>query len=277
MRSTLRLREAALWVLGAGILAQLAGGVVADLLRSWLMSRGASAEEAARVGWVVIPSMAAVQLTLLAVSLYATQAAGVAVRSALGLRGAPPIVYVLAVLGTVLLGPTGDFMMRLARQLIPTWTFGVVPFLNQLVASTALLIVWPVFALLPGIAEELTFRGLLQQAAGRSTVAAIAISGVAFSLFHIDPHHILGVLPIGLFLAWVASRSSSYVTVVAHAVNNTAAIAIVRSQAVIGYGEDDPVPLSWLAGSLVLSALCAVALAHATRETRREAGLEPAA
>jgi membrane protease YdiL (CAAX protease family) len=277
MRSKLRLGEAALWVIGAGILAQLAGGVVADVLRSWMMSRGARPADVQQASWVIVVAVGATQLTLLAVSLYATQLAGVVARSALGLRRAPPSVFVLASLGTVLLGPTGDFMMRLAKELIPSWTFGVVPIVNQLVASTALFVVWPVFALLPGIAEELTFRGLLQQAAGRSSAVAIAIAGIGFSLFHLDPHHVLGVLPLGLFLSWVAARSSTYVTVVAHVVNNTFAIAIVRSQAVIGYAEDEPVPMVWLVGSLVLALLCALALAHATRETQRDAGLSHAA
>jgi membrane protease YdiL (CAAX protease family) len=273
MRSKLRLREAVLWVIGAGIAAQLAGGMVADFLRSWMMSRGATVADVERAAWVVIPALAVSSGALLATTLFAPQVTGVPLERALGLRRASPIVFALAATATVLLGPTADFMMRLAAKLFPEATLGVVPMLNELVSSTSLLMVWPVFALLPGIAEELAFRGLLQQAAGRTGVA-IAISGVAFALFHIDPHHVIGVLPLGLFLSWVAARSSTYVTVVAHVVNNSAAIAIVRSEAVIGYGNDEPVPLSWLVGSLCLVALCALALARATRETQPESGVE---
>jgi membrane protease YdiL (CAAX protease family) len=95
------------------------------------------------------------------------------------------------------------------------------------------------------------FRGLLQTAAQRRWVG-ITASGLAFSLFHLDPQHIAGVLPLGFFLAWVGSRCGTFVTIFAHVVNNTAAIAAVHSEALdVGYGTDAPMPWPWVPASLL--------------------------
>jgi membrane protease YdiL (CAAX protease family) len=132
------------------------------------------------------------------------------------------------------------------QQLLPDLSLGVVPMLQDIVRGLPLIVAFPVFALLPGVSEELMFRGLLQNAAARRTTG-IAVSALAFSLFHLDPHHVAGVLPLGFFLAWVASRCGTFVTIVAHVLNNSAAIAAVHSQTFdVGYGTDEPMPWQWL-------------------------------
>ena len=84
------------------------------------------------------------------------------------------------------------------------------------------------------------------------TAAAILL----FAAFHLDPHHIAGVLPLGFFLAWVGARCGTLVTIVAHIANNTLAIIAVHSETLdVGYGTSEPMPWSWLPVSLVLAAL----------------------
>jgi hypothetical protein len=96
------------------------------------------------------------------------------------------------------------------------------------------------------------FRGLLQNAAA-SRVTAVVVSAVSFALFHIDPHHVAGVLPLGFFLAWVGLRCGTWVTIFAHVVNNTVAIALVHSEAFeVGYGTAAPMPWPWLPASFAL-------------------------
>jgi membrane protease YdiL (CAAX protease family) len=159
-------------------------------------------------------------------------------------------------------------MMRAMERALPGMTLGVVPLLNEVVAATPLLLAWPVFALMPGLSEELLFRGLLQRAAGRGAFA-IGVSAVGFALFHVDPHHVAGVLPLGLFLAWVAARAGTLVTIFAHVVNNTAAIFAVRSETFdVGYGTEAPMPPSWVAVGLVLTVAAAWVI---LRETGRDA------
>jgi hypothetical protein len=102
--------------------------------------------------------MIVTELTLIGAALLAPLSIGASIRGALGLRPAPPVVFLAAALGTVLLGPLADLVMRAMEQLLPDLSLGVVPMLHQIIKQLSPLLAWPVFALLPGIAEELMFR-----------------------------------------------------------------------------------------------------------------------
>lgn len=253
----LRLGHALLWVFGAAFVAQVAGGMVADFLRAWLEARGAPPAQLEHAPEVVIPALLASGGGLLAITLFAPRVAGVEPRVALGLRAAPSSVFILAAVGTVALGPTGDWLMRLMAEAFPRATLGVVPMLNELVERTPLYVVWPAFALMPGASEELTFRGLLQNAKGPAPLR-LALSASLFALFHVDPHHVVGVLPLGIFLAWVGGRYGALVTLGAHVLNNTVAIIAVR----MGQGNDEVAPVPWLIASWLIVGACIVALAR---------------
>lgn len=265
----MRLGHALLWVIGAAFSAQLAGNMVAGFCRSWLASRGATPAQLEHAPEVIIPALAASGLALLCVTLYAPHVAGVPLSRALGIRAAPPSAYVLAVVGTVALGPTGDWLMRLAAELYPEATLGVVPMLNDLVRAMPLLVVWPAFALLPGVSEELAFRGLLQNASGPARLRLV-LSAILFALFHVDPHHVIGVLPLGLFFAWVASRYGTLVTIGAHVANNTIAIAMARA----GQDSDQVVPFSWVAASWLVVLACTIALARGQTQVAASQGAD---
>ncbi|MDH5674242.1 MAG: CPBP family intramembrane metalloprotease [Myxococcales bacterium] len=253
----LRLWQALLWVLGAGVAAQLAGGLVATLMRTSLVGAGARAEQLQGSALVILPSMVASMGAMLGITLLSPLLSGRPLGPSLGLRPAHPASYLAAAAGTIALGPLGDLFMRTAEQLWPDATLDAVPMLRQLVQDSPLLYVWPVVALMPGLCEELLFRGLLQRAAPPG-FAAITVSAVSFALFHVDPHHIAGVLPLGLFLAWVAERHGTWVSIVAHVANNSAAIAATSSaQFDVGYGTDVEMPLWWMLPGLGIAALCA--------------------
>lgn len=253
--NALPLRLALGWVLVAVVCAQLVGIFVTAL---------ASGRDPTQ-GGIVLSAMVASTGTLLLVALLAPVLAGLPFGAALGVRRAPLAAFVAAALGTPLLGPTADAFMQLADVFFPDLTFGVVPLLNEAVAERSLLLVWPAFALLPGLSEELLFRGVLQRAAPRG-VRAILLSAVLFALIHVDPHHVIGVLPIGIFLAWVAERAGVLVSAVAHVANNSAAILVARSDALaVGYGTDEALPWSWVVLSLLAAGVCAGVLARVTR------------
>jgi membrane protease YdiL (CAAX protease family) len=178
-------------------------------------------------------------------------------RETLALHNARPSVFVAAAVGTILLGPLGDALMTSLAARFPNIGLGVIVALRDITRVLPLWLLWPTFALLPGIAEELLFRGLLQRAAPRG-LRAVLVSGVAFAVFHADPIHMAGVLPLGLYLAWVAERSSTLVTIVAHVANNTFALVASRLASFdVGYGTQHELPMSWLACSLLGVALCA--------------------
>jgi len=258
--------HALLWVFGAAIAAQIAGGLVADFIRALLETRGAKPEQLDQSPWVVIPALVASGSALLGVTVLAAALSGVPLRKALGLRRAPLSAYALAALGTLALGPTGDGLMRLAAELYPSATLGVVPMLNELVSATPAWVVVPAFALLPGLSEELAFRGLVQNAPGRAGIK-IALSALLFALFHVDPHHVIGVLPLGLFLAWVGARYGALVTIVAHVMNNSVAIAMVKA----GHTNAEVAPPSFLVASWVVVIGCVIALAFRRTGERRHA------
>ena len=240
--------------------AQLVGKLAGDVARSLAGVRGDSLAPA-----VIIPSMLASELTLLGVALLTPLTASLPLFQALGLSPAKWRVYVAATLGTVMLGPLGDRLMSLFAALFPGLTLGVVPALHELAQQLPFAWLWPTFAVLPGIAEELLFRGVLQRSIARPALA-IPLSGAAFALFHVDPVHVVGVLPLGLFLAWTAQRSGTLVTVVAHVMNNSIALVAIKSNALdVGYGAESDVPLPWLLGSLLLVAAAVFVLARETR------------
>jgi membrane protease YdiL (CAAX protease family) len=85
-----------------------------------------------------------------------------------------------------------------------------------------------VIAGLAPLVEELVFRGLLYGwVAGRwGTVAAWIVSSLAFAAAHIEPAHIILVLPLALWFGWLRRRTDSLLpSLVAHMVNNGFAVA----------------------------------------------------
>jgi membrane protease YdiL (CAAX protease family) len=89
----------------------------------------------------------------------------------------------------------------------------------------------PSLAVIAGLAplvEELVFRGLLYGwVAGRwGTVAAWIVSSLAFAAAHIEPAHIILVLPLAFWFGWLRRRTDSLLpSLVAHMVNNGFAVA----------------------------------------------------
>lgn len=103
---------------------------------------------------------------------------------------------------------------------------GDIPFVNDMDATIAgargvdLLFTIPVLALAPAIGEEILFRGyFMRRLLGRvSPPTAISIAALAFALSHLHPTHALSVLPVGVWLGYVAWRTNSTIpAIVGHA------------------------------------------------------------
>jgi membrane protease YdiL (CAAX protease family) len=81
---------------------------------------------------------------------------------------------------------------------------------------------------LPGFVEELLFRGYMQSRLLRRwpPVVAIAASTLVFAAAHMDPLHVVGVLPLGIWLGLVAWRADSvWPAMLCHGINNAIAVA----------------------------------------------------
>jgi membrane protease YdiL (CAAX protease family) len=89
-------------------------------------------------------------------------------------------------------------------------------------------------AVLPALAEELVFRGVLARSlARRSVPVAIVVSSLAFSAYHVLPIQMVSTFPLALALATMAVRSGSVLPgMLAHFLNNATVIVVARSHSV---------------------------------------------
>lgn len=221
-----------LLLVAVGVAAQLAGGVallaalfVHALITGVPLASIASGETLTFA--TMAPSIAATGLVMAGGALVAPRLAGVPLREALGLRAAPWPAFVAAPIGILALGPTSDVLRRLMQTYAPGLTFGSLEQLDQIARGTPVWLSAPFFALLPGIAEELLFRGAFQRSI-RTGWLAVVLSGVLFAVYHVDPHHVAAVLPLGLYLAWLGHRTDSVlVPITAHVANNATAVIAV--------------------------------------------------
>jgi hypothetical protein len=95
------------------------------------------------------------------------------------------------------------------------------------------LIVFVVGALVPGICEEITFRGLIQTGLRRSfgTRHAVVWTGFLFALLHLNPWNFLGLWFFGVFLGYLTERTGSIrPAIILHLLNNTFALIVFSVQ-----------------------------------------------
>jgi membrane protease YdiL (CAAX protease family) len=151
-------------------------------------------------------------------------------------------------------------------SLAPDFTLGTLTDMMEVFRRSSAWLLWPLIALVPGLCEELFFRGLLQRSLGNGPLA-IGVAAIAFALVHLDPPHVLGVLPLGLFFGWVAARTGSVlVPMVAHVSNNTVSLVAMHVSALdVGFGTERPMPLWWSGAGAVLAAACVFVVWSATR------------
>lgn len=88
-----------------------------------------------------------------------------------------------------------------------------------------------VLSVVPGVCEELFFRGYAQSrlVARWGGWRGIVLPSLFFVLLHLDPQHMLNILPIGFWLGFVAWRTgSTWTSVLCHAFNNFVMISIAK-------------------------------------------------
>ena len=129
-----------------------------------------------------------------------------------------------------------------------------------------LLVLLLLIGVLPGVVEELLFRGYLQSRLLRRwhPVAAIFVSTLVFAAAHLDPIHVLGVIPLGIWLGIVAWRAHSvWPAMLCHLFNNVVAVfASIRGDPDDFEMTFDPMTISILAMSLPAMLLSTVVLAR---------------
>ncbi len=84
-----------------------------------------------------------------------------------------------------------------------------------------------VVAIIPAIAEELLFRGLIQSTFNRimPPMAAAMLAGIIFGLYHVNPFEVVPLVGLGIFFGILRYRSQSLVVpMAAHFFNNVLAV-----------------------------------------------------
>jgi len=256
----LSLTTAIFALFAAFVLARLFGEMAVEFARTRMHT-----SPDALTAEVILPSMLASESALVLVSIVVALFAPQSLRDTLGLHATTPGIVLATSVGTVMLGPLGDRLMTSFNEHFPGLTLGVVPVLHDIAQRFSIVLLWPCFALLPGLAEELLFRGVLQRSVAQPLLAVL-ISGGTFAAFHVDPVHVVGVLPLGLFLAWAAARSCTTATICAHVINNSVALVAIQNHDLdVGFGSPQPIPTAWLIISLAVFAVAAYTLWFLTR------------
>lgn len=104
-----------------------------------------------------------------------------------------------------------------------------------------LLFVVFVVALVPAVAEEFLFRGMVQKSLeqGLGARRGLVFTGLIFALYHLNPFSLIPLISLGLYLGYLVYRSGSlWVSVAAHFYNNAIACVAVY----LGMDDDFLVP-----------------------------------
>ncbi|MDE2976533.1 MAG: CPBP family glutamic-type intramembrane protease [Acidobacteriota bacterium] len=152
-------------------------------------------------------------------------------REALSLRAPPTGAW----LGVLIGAPAGlvlaDGVVRLASLAMPIpeeWIEAMAEAFGADIPAWQMLVF---FAILPGIFEEIAFRGVLLHGlkSRLKPVRLVLVAGIAFGFFHVDLFRIPGTSLLGVLLVIAVLRSGSiYPAMAWHALHNALALGSAR-------------------------------------------------
>ena len=140
-------------------------------------------------------------------------------------------VVLLLAPGTVFAGACGDLLTTLLFADTYSEHLEMLYDLFRGPSGAFLVLVTLAISVLPGFSEEMLFRGYCQSRLLKRLppIAALAISSVAFAAAHLDPVHVVGVLPLGIWLGVVAWLSRSiWPAIICHTANNALAVLLTN-------------------------------------------------
>lgn len=112
-------------------------------------------------------------------------------------------------------------------------------------------------AVVPGVCEEVMFRGFILRAFERDMApwAAIVLTGTLFGLYHLRMTQVLPLVVLGILITWLAWRTGSLpVVILVHFLNNGISVIAARlfPDVVFDPAFSETLPPSWL---IALSAI----------------------
>ena len=169
----------------------------------------------------------------------------VPLRARLGLLSAGPSwsVYPLTMLGSLVPLAIGLGFAAALAQVMPGDPSVQILLDNITLAEAVPFVLF--IAIVPGVVEELLFRGYIQRRLLErwSPGWAIGVTSVLFALMHVMPHAIVAVLPLGIWLGVVAWRTGSVLpSIFCHAFVNG---SLNAWRMAVKFG-DIPEPTQWI-------------------------------
>ena len=218
-----------------------------------------------RLGAVSLPVLTALSqlLLMLAPAVYAARAQELPVRELFRLRKTTPGMHVAVVLGIVMLWPiVQSYLILQDLYLIPEGLYDAYRDMQQrlealyerlLPVGGALTPVLAIIAgaLVPAVCEEAVFRGAAQRSFERRMrpLVAITLSSLLFAALHLQPHNLVPLTLLGMFLGLASwSSGSVYPAIVGHFLFNAVMIGALYTMRASGerpgtHSEEDLITL----------------------------------
>ncbi|NQT65880.1 MAG: CPBP family intramembrane metalloprotease, partial [FCB group bacterium] len=153
------------------------------------------------------------------------------IKTALRLNYTNPLNFLLVLIAAVPLLLLAGILGQLINNIFPV-SEAYLEALENLVTvqQNGLWFTIFVVGVLPGICEEVMFRGFILSALRKKGVwYGIILTAVLFGAFHLDPFRLLPAALLGIWLGFIAMKTNSlYVPILAHFAQNTITILITN-------------------------------------------------
>lgn len=179
-------------------------------------------------------------------AILATRLHSSAILDYLRLRRVNGRLVLLALVGIIGLQPLTQWLAELNRQvplpesvrLIEQSQLELIQ--NVLQSDLGLAFNAAMLALVPGICEEILFRGYAQRQFERAAgpVGGILLSGALFGMYHLRPSQVIPLVVLGLYMAYLVWRTGSLLpAMLVHIAHN--GIAVISAQFVESHPDYD--------------------------------------
>jgi membrane protease YdiL (CAAX protease family) len=139
----------------------------------------------------------------------------------------PIFVNTIFLMGTVIFFTA---MVNFLYMFLFTKAFGEIeiPEIPTMTGIDGFFVNMVVIALMPGIFEEILFRGTIQRGFERiGSIRGVIITGILFGIMHFNIYQLLGLIMLGCFIGYIVYRTNSlYMGMLAHFLNNGISVAL---------------------------------------------------
>ncbi|WP_353894069.1 type II CAAX endopeptidase family protein [Proteinivorax hydrogeniformans] len=174
--------------------------------------------------------------------------------------------FVLITFGIIAVYPVGVFLNAIFQYVLIGFEVDLPTSpIPNIVTSSHFLVAFMFIAVLPGICEEVLFRGFIMRGYEKfGAIKAIAISAVLFGMFHFTLTNLAGPIFLGAVIGYIVIATRSlFAGMYAHGLNNAIALTLIYITSNGGPVENEVVTQEMMLTALYILAatamLCAIA------------------